>query len=170
MRVRPSAGRGWLRAHRRIPARPGGGHLYTECNPPRLMTASHAPILDAIAFQMVAALERYEQDCARLTESWLDMELYREVSEQVDQIRLYSASLPQLSVPWVELLIAHAELIHQMWRAQSARLAAGDHAFAQTLERHARAVRTLHQGCLRLLARPGQGGTGFAGGRTASAA
>lgn len=134
------------------------------------MTASHAPLLDAIAFQLAAALERYEQDVGALTRSWLDMDLYREVSEQVDQIRLYSASLPQLSVPWVELLIAHAELIHQMWRAQNARAVPGEDTFAQTHERHARAVRTLHQGCLCLLARPGDPGAGFAGGRAASAA
>lgn len=127
------------------------------------MTASHAPILDAIAFQLAAALERYEQDVGALAESWLDMELYRQVSEQVDQIRLYSASLPQLSVPWVELLIAHAELIHQMWRAQNAGAAAGDHAFAQSRERHAQAARGLHQACLRLLARPDERWGGFAG-------
>jgi hypothetical protein len=122
------------------------------------MTASHAPILDAIAFQLAAALERYEQDVGVMMDTWLDMDLYRQVSEQVDQIRLYSAALPQLSVPWVELLIAHAELVHQMWRAENVRPAPAGDAITQARERHAQAVRRLHQGCLRLLARGDSGG------------
>lgn len=126
------------------------------------MTASHAPILDAIAFQLAAALESYERDVGALAASRLDMELYRQVSEQVDQIRVYTASLPQLGVPWVELLIAHAELIHQMWRAQNAGAAAGDPDFAPSLQRHGHAVRALHRACVRLLAHPVHRGAGFA--------
>jgi len=118
------------------------------------MTASHAPILDAVAFQLAAALERYESDVARMMDTWLDMDLYRDVSRQVEEIRMYSAALPQLSVAWVEVLIAHAELIHHMWRAQHARPAPGHEDFDAVLQRHGDAVKRLHDGCLRLLARP----------------
>lgn len=123
------------------------------------MTASHAPILDAIAFQMAAALEHYEQDVVRMMDASLDMDVYREVSRQIEYIRMYSAALPQLSVPWVELLIAHAELVHHMWRAQNARPAPTADEVAAVWQRHAEAVRHLHDGCLRMLARSPRTGT-----------
>jgi hypothetical protein len=122
------------------------------------MTASHAPVLDAIAFQLAAALERYEQDVGRMMDTWLDMDLYREVSRQVEEIRMYSAALPQLSASWLEVLIAHAELIHHMWRVQNARPAPQARDLAAVRERHAAAVRRLHDACLRLIARSGEHG------------
>jgi hypothetical protein len=120
------------------------------------MTASHAPVLDAIAFQMAAALETYEHDVERMLEEWLDMDLYREVSGQVEEIRMYSAALPQLGVPWVEVRISHAELIHHMWRVQNARPAPDAEDFESVRQRHAEAVRRLHAACLRLLTQSGE--------------
>jgi hypothetical protein len=122
------------------------------------MSASHAPVLDAVAFQLAAALERYELDLAVLMDTWLDMDRYREVSEQVEQIRMYAAALPQLSVAWVEVLISHAELIHHMWRRQNARPAPAPEEVRELRKRHAAAIERMRAGCLRLLARPPAGG------------
>ncbi|NML45203.1 hypothetical protein HHL11_15725 [Ramlibacter sp. G-1-2-2] len=117
------------------------------------MPASHAPAIDAMAFQLAAALERYGQDAGRMADTWLDMELYRSVSDQVEQIRMYSSALPQLSVQWVELLIAHAELVHSLWRARF-REGEGDAALLfEVRERHAACVEGLRQRCLRFLSR-----------------
>lgn len=117
------------------------------------MSAFEAPARDAIAFQLAAALECYEQDVARLTETWLDMQLYREVSRQVEELRRYSAALPKLGAAWIEVLIAHAELVHHTWRRQNVRPAPDHGELAAVLRRHGEAVRALHDGCLRLIAR-----------------
>jgi hypothetical protein len=126
------------------------------------MAATHAPVLDAIAFQLAAALERYEQDLTLLLDTGFDMELYRDISEQVEHIRMFAAALPQLSVPWVEVLIAHAELIHHMWRVQNARPAPPARELSALRDRHGAAVRRLHAGCVRLIARSSRDAGGIA--------
>jgi hypothetical protein len=117
------------------------------------MSAHHAPVLDAIGLQLVAALDRYDQDVTRMVDTWLDMDLYGEVSDEVEQIRMYCAALPQLSVHWVELLIAHAELVHSLWRLRFLE-DAGDRArLAMVRERHSGSIAVLRSRCLRLLSR-----------------
>jgi hypothetical protein len=117
------------------------------------MSASHAPALDAVAFQLAAGLEKYEQSVQRMVDSWLDMERYRTVSEEIEEIRMYSGALPQLSVPWVELLIAHAELVHCLWRGQLAGGLPDGRTLPQVREHHGDCVATLRSRCLRLIAR-----------------
>jgi hypothetical protein len=118
------------------------------------MSASHAPALDAIAFQLAALLEKYDQTVAAMIDTWLDMDLYREVSEQVEQVRAYSAALPQLSVHWVELLIAHAELVHSLWRLRFQEGGAQREKLDEVRARHADCVASLRGRCIRLLTRP----------------
>jgi hypothetical protein len=118
------------------------------------MTASAAPVLDAIAFQLVAALEQYDQDAEKLIRTWLDMDLYREVSQQIDCIRMYSSSLPEAQVQWVELSIVHAELVHCLWRSEyGAPGQPGCQPLADVRERHADCTAALRNRCLRLINR-----------------
>ena len=117
------------------------------------MSASHAPALDAVAFQLAAGLEEYDQSVQQMLDTWLDMDLYRRVSAQIEQIRMYSAALPQLSVAWVELLIAHAELVHCLWRAQLAPALPDGRTLAQVREHHSDCVAALRGRCVRLLTR-----------------
>jgi hypothetical protein len=79
--------------------------------------SSHIPALRATALQAADALARYELHVRRLAATWLDMELYRTVSTEIDEIQRYCKGLPQFSVAWVALLISHAELIHCLWRS-----------------------------------------------------
>ena len=116
------------------------------------MSASPACELDAVTLQLVAALEQYEGDMARMAQTWLDMELYGQVSEEIEQIRAFSGALPQLGTGWVELLIAHAELVHALWRLQFRDGAADMEELAQLRARHAECVAHLRRRCLRLLA------------------
>jgi hypothetical protein len=128
----------WLRCNSRLPT-------YTASQ----MSASQAHALDAIAFQLVAALEAYDRDAGRLVASWPDPELYRSVSDQVDRIRMYSSALPQTRVQWVEVLISHAELVHGLWRAQPG---LGDDVLAQVASvraRHSAAIAALRTRCIR---------------------
>lgn len=117
------------------------------------MSASEAPALDAIAFQLVAALEEYDVGAADMVDTWPDMERYRRVSEQIDRIRLYSAALPSLSVHWVELLIAHAELVHSLWRLRFREDGADRERLHQVREHHGHCVESLRTRCLRVLTR-----------------
>lgn len=115
------------------------------------MSASHAPALDAIAFQLVASLEKYAADVGRMVDTWLDMDLYRDVSEQVEEIRLYSAALPAFSSAWVELLIAHAELVHSLWRLEFRENEAHYVKLKEVRSRHAESVERLQAACRRNL-------------------
>jgi hypothetical protein len=115
------------------------------------MSASHAPALDAIAFQLAGALETYDASVQRMVDCWLDMDQYRNVGEQVEAIRMYSAALPELSVAWVELLIAHAELVHCLWRDQHAVASADDRTLPQVRAHHTTCVATLRGRALRVI-------------------
>ena len=118
------------------------------------MSASAQRALDSIAFQLAATVERYETHVDELVASWLDMDTYRIVSSEIDEIQLYSSSLPTLAVPAVALLIAHSELVFSLWRGAGAVLE--NAAVQDCLLRHRACADDLHRTCLRLL----RGGTG----------
>ncbi|MCC2676212.1 MAG: hypothetical protein K0R58_3159 [Ramlibacter sp.] len=122
------------------------------------MSAHPAKAFDAVAAQLVAALERYAADTAGMVTGWPDMERYRSVSEQIEQIRIYAAALPEARVQWVELLIAHSELVHILWQAQFGHGGlAVDDALGVRLH-HTGAVAALRHRCLRIgLRRPRAG-------------
>lgn len=80
------------------------------------MSASPGRAVGAIAFELVASLENYEQATAELVATWLDMERYQSVSRQIDHMRLLSSALPQVSVSWVGLLVSHTELVYCLWK------------------------------------------------------
>jgi hypothetical protein len=114
------------------------------------MSASHAPALSAIAFQLAAALDAYEQDVAVMVRARFDPDVYQRVSRRMDEMRLYAAALPSLSVAWVEVMIRHFELLHGIWKgvqnpdADAARL--------QDLHRELRAaVQRLSRKCVQLM-------------------
>ncbi|HVE54862.1 MAG TPA: hypothetical protein VNB23_15875 [Ramlibacter sp.] len=112
------------------------------------MSASQAPALSAVAFQLAAALDAYEQDVAMLVRTPADLDVYHRVSERMDRMRLYAVSLPPVAVAWVELMIRHFELTHGLWRWQQ------DHAAADLHQLHAQlreAIRGLNRRCVYLM-------------------
>jgi hypothetical protein len=114
------------------------------------MSAFQSRALDSIAFQLAAALDEYDVKFDALMKAWPDMDLYHEASGGIDALRMYSAALPQLSVQYVSLLIAHAELVHCLWQQSEGR-GTGD-ALLQAKEDHRLAITVLRRRCLRLLA------------------
>lgn len=102
----------------------------------------------AIAMQLVSSLEQYEEQCAEMVRTWLDMETYAEVSALVDEMRPRCASLPRLSVAWMAFLISHSELVFCLWRAGAG--SSGKPEVQACLLQHAAAVRSLRQYCVRL--------------------
>ena len=88
-----------------------------------------------------------------MVDRWLDMDLYHRVSDEVEEIRGYAAALPQLSVPWVELLIAHAELVHSLWRLRFQHDDADRSMLQEVRQRHYGCILSLRARCLQLLVR-----------------
>ena len=86
------------------------------------MSASQGSALTSIGFQLRAALEAYESDIQSIATNPPDPELYQAASRRIDELRMYAATFPGLSVAWVELLIRHFELMHGLWRLQQGRL------------------------------------------------
>lgn len=113
------------------------------------MSASQAPALSAIAFQLAATLDAYEQDVAALVRAPLDTEAYHRVSRHMDQMRMYAAALPLVSVAWVEVMIRHFELTHGIWRMHKDGADAAD---LRALHGQLReAVRGLARKCVQLM-------------------
>lgn len=119
----------------------------------RPMSASAAPEIDAIALQLLAALDQYDRDTVAMIATWPDLERYRDVSDQVEKIRMYSSAMPELRVQWVEVLITHAELVHFLWRVHYGEGEASIEQIPQVREHHADAVAALRNRCQRLMAR-----------------
>ena len=115
------------------------------------MSASAAPAFDAIAFQLAASLDRYALDCDALARRWPDKALYAAVSGQMDALRMTASALPDIAVQHVSLLIAHAALVHSLWKSQSSPVF-DPGLLARAREDHHAAVGALRRRCLRLLA------------------
>jgi hypothetical protein len=107
------------------------------------MSALQRNALDAISLQMVEALEHYDEDTARMIEAWPDLELYRMVSDGIEAIRAYSGNVPEVRVQWVELLIAHAELVHFLWRTQYGDRGGAREQIGAVRQHHARCIAAL---------------------------
>jgi hypothetical protein len=116
------------------------------------MSASDSHALDAVALQLRDALEQYDRETGDMIAGWPDLERYRAVSDQVEKIRMYSAALPELRVQWGELLIAHAELVHFLWKAQYGDPPAIDPYIASVRDHHSDAIAALRSRCTRLVA------------------
>lgn len=101
-----------------------------------------------IALRLATTLQQYEEQCAEMVRTWLDMELYAAVSALVDEMRPRCASLPRLSVPWMTFLISHSELVFSLWQAGKG--AARSPEVQACLTQHSLAVQGLQQACVRL--------------------
>lgn len=98
-------------------------------------------------FRLAAAAERYEMDLQALAQRWRDAQLRRRLREQFREMRVLGASLPQVSVSWVAVLVSRARML-QAFFARTGRAGAA-------LQDHLHAVATLRNGCLRLLGAQG---------------
>ena len=114
------------------------------------MTGSECQATQAAALEVEAALEAYETHVRRLVHSWLDMDLYRHVSAEIDEIRSFCMLLPELSIPWVALLVSHAELVHCLWRSDQPGQRVTPRDLQSRLEDHVQCIRRLAESSRRL--------------------
>ena len=80
------------------------------------MSASDSNALRSCALQLLDELDLYEQEVDRMLAAWPCKDAYAPVDERIDRMRHISNVLFGLSVPWTEVLIAHAELMRFLWR------------------------------------------------------
>jgi hypothetical protein len=112
------------------------------------MSASQQGAEAVTAMQIVDALRAYERHMARLASGPLDMDVYQAASLEIDQIRAWCGTLPQTSVPWIGLLISHADFVYLLWReGEDARTV------QERLRDHRVAIRALVVRCEKLAAR-----------------
>jgi len=113
---------------------------------------SHFDQLDAIAFQLIAALEQYDEDVGGLVRRWhveQDMERYALVSRKVDEIRNLCGALPAVAAQWVTVLISHTELMHGLLRL--ARPTSDAALLEEQLLDHQAVIEALRSKCRRML-------------------
>jgi hypothetical protein len=106
--------------------------------------------LNALAVELCMALDRYEQDVEDLVRAWPDAERYRRVTRGMEQVRTASAFMPRMSITFVELLIAHAELVQGLWDSRDAKQPA--ESVWPAMEQHRGAVFRLREACLTIMA------------------
>lgn len=114
------------------------------------MLPIHLPDRNAILLQLLAELQAYEshlQELVRDSRTGQDVVLFGEPSKAMERMRTLAAPIPQLSAPWLMVMISHSELMHDLWRA--AKGEALD--LAAQVEDHLAAVTALAGGCRRLL-------------------
>ena len=114
------------------------------------MFPSHAAELSAIAFQLLASLDDYEQALEAVPTHGTDAELLARMSLHFDQMQLQAATLPELSVSWIALLISRAELMHRLWMTQQ-RAARPGPELPELLQQHREAVQALRARAMRLI-------------------
>lgn len=114
------------------------------------MTGSECQSMHAAASEVDAALEIYEIDVRRLVRTWLDMDLYHEVSAEIDDVRSCCARIPELATAWVALLVSHAELVHCLWRSSQPGERVTREELQRRLEDHVECIRALSDRSRRL--------------------
>ena len=113
------------------------------------MSASFRPAATAIAFQLAAALERYQIAFEGIVDGPRSLDACAGVSALLDEVRMLGGSFPSLSCDMVELLICHVDLMHSFWGYGIE----DQCSFAERVACHSSALARLHRKCLSLFCR-----------------
>lgn len=114
------------------------------------MSASRFSSPQAAACHALAALERYQAHLRKLSTQWMDLELYRRVGDELDEIRQGCREIPEVAPAWVEMLIAHAELVQNLWQSSRPGAPVGAAGRRELLDRVGASVTALQERCMRV--------------------
>ncbi|MBI5277224.1 MAG: hypothetical protein HY854_12245 [Burkholderiales bacterium] len=112
------------------------------------MSVSDNLARSTIALQLADAVDVYDSQLEQLVATHADPDQYQELGRQLDEMRMYASTVPQVSVCWVELLIRHFELLHGLWRVQQGRSDGPGIEHLRSEQR--RAALTLRRKCLQV--------------------
>lgn len=101
------------------------------------------------AFNLVSALAAYDLASMKLVESWLDMELCAEFGQLMVAIREHGIAVPVLTVPSLQLVIAHSELVCTM--RQNSSVGVSPIKVEEVKARHTASIRALAAAAVKLL-------------------
>lgn len=91
---------------------------------------------------VLGALDRYEVHVPLLLETWFDARQFRHSRELLCEVRDHAVAVPRLTVPVLELFIAHCEIVSLLWQ-ESAQQASLAFQVSRALDRHAEACGVL---------------------------
>ena len=107
----------------------------------------------AIAFQLAATLEAYEQDAFRLEDAGPDQALWAEVDAEMDRIRSFCAAFPSLDRASTTLFVLHEKWLQALRLAAAGSSPEAKHHLAELRGAHAQSVSRLRGQCLQRLTR-----------------
>lgn len=108
----------------------------------------------AIALELLATLERYEADCARLATEGVGSEVYERANAAMDDIQRWSLALPALLLPSAALLIARSEFVQALWNRATGETQPPVRGVEEIAREHRLAIENLRRACWRQLALP----------------
>jgi hypothetical protein len=120
---------------------------FTNARPQSLTLAVHKRDHSAAAFRLLAAIDSYA-DAFETRLLRHDADSHQRLAAAYGNVRTTALVLPDLAVPWVALMISHAELLAAMWPATSEAVQARSMA---AHDRHTKAVEDLREHCLQHL-------------------
>ena len=109
---------------------------------------SHPGERQAMASALWLGLRNYREELQRVADAY-DPEACRALTERFDDLRLYAACLPELSVPWVSVVISRAEMTIALFKGH--RDAGEREKGLALIEVHRGHVDKLGGACIRLL-------------------
>lgn len=114
------------------------------------MTQMHCPEWEALTVQLLVILDEYEEGLDQLVLKWeedADWELYAQVSASVDEVRNFCRAQPRLSVPFLELLMSHVDLMRMLCRKACG---ADQPTLPASYADHRKCIKSLRDRCRRL--------------------
>ena len=116
------------------------------------MSLRQRTAIRATALQVASRLARYERHMRRLVATWLDMDLYDAVSEEIDEIRDGCAVLPDLASASAALVLSHSDLVHTLLRTAQQEAPDAKAQRERQLREHLACIDALARRCLRVSA------------------
>lgn len=99
----------------------------------------------AQALQLISEVERYQEWVEAFVSAPHDHAVYDRLSRAMEALRLSCIGVLELSIPYLGLLVAHAELVRARWRVDNGMEGHVGEAAARNREASARLVARIRQ-------------------------
>ncbi|MBK6007329.1 hypothetical protein JJB11_14605 [Ramlibacter ginsenosidimutans] len=118
-------------------------------SPTRMQSSDPASTVDIRAFRALAALELYEAQLKVLLHDPAEPGRRHRLREHMAELRRCCAGCAGLTVPWLDLMISHHELLERLDEGPRPRTDDHEQALARATRRHQACLRELAVACRR---------------------